>query len=134
MTPGTLNLTVQRWAPYVATPFIFEGLDFSAATFAMQVRQYRDAEGDPLISLVGAAAGSEGISCAVTTDGDGVDWSYLTVQIDEATIEAVLPWPANGQKANTDVSLYYDLVITGGGYPKTRWVQGSFIIQAGVTQ
>ena len=134
MTPGTFNLTVQRWAPYVATPFAFEGFDFSAATFAMQVRAYRDAEGAALITLAGATAGTEGISCVVTTDADDVDTSWLTVQIDEATIEAVLPWPANGQKSNTDVVLYYDLVITGGGYVKTRWLQGTFTIEAGVTQ
>ena len=138
MTPAALPLTVQRWAPFVEAAFAFEGFDFSAATFEMQVRSYRDAEGDPLIDLIGATAGTEGISCVVTVDADDVSTSWLTVQIDEVTINAVLPFVVTGgvpnRKANTDVSLYYDLKITGGGYPKTRWAQGSFTIEAGVSQ
>lgn len=134
MTPVTLPLRAQRWAVFLETPIAFEGRDYSAATFAWQARQYRDAEGSPLISLVGAAAGSEGISCVVTTDADDVPTSWLTFQIDEATLEAVLPWPANGQKANTDVVLYHDLVITGGGHPKRRRAAGTFTLEPGATQ
>lgn len=138
MTPATLDLRAQRWAPYVETPFAFEGLDFSAATFALQVRRYRDAPGDPLISIAGAAVGSEGISCVVTTDEDDVPTSWLTVQIDEATLEAVDPFTVTdgvpNRKAGTDASLFYDLQITGGGYAKRRWVQGAFTIEAGVVQ
>jgi hypothetical protein len=134
MTPGTWPLTVYRNAPFVETIAEFEAIDFTGATFAMQVRDYRDAEGAALIDLAGATAGTQGISCAVTTDGDGVPTSFVTVQIDKATIDATRPWPANGQKANTDVKLFYDLKITGGGYPETRWLQGLFTIEAGVTE
>ena len=132
MTPGTLDLRVQRWAPFIDT-IAFEGFDFTGATFALQVRQYRDAAGSALISLTGATAGSQGISCVVTTDA-GIPTSTLTIQIEEATIEGTLAYPGSGVKAGSDVTVYYDLVITGGGWPKTRWLQGTFTIEAGVTQ
>lgn len=131
MTPGTVPITVYRNTPF-ADSVRFVGLDFTGATFAMQVRLQKAAEGDPLIDLAGATAGSEGLSVIVAEE-DGVDVSTVTIQIDEATIDACLPWPANGQKAGTDVELFYDLVITGGGLPKTRWIEGAFIIREGVT-
>lgn len=134
MTPVTLNLTAQRWAAYVETPIAFEGRDYSEATLAMQLRQYRDATGSPLVSLTTQDAGTQGLSCVVTTDGDDNPTSWITIQIDEATLEAVLPWPANGQKANTDVVLFHDLVITGGGHAKRRRAAGTFTIQPGATQ
>jgi len=129
MTPVTLDLVARRWAPFVEVPFGFEAFDFSAATFEMQVRTLRDLTGDPLIDLTNATAGTEGISCEVTTT-DGVDTSFLTVQIDEATLNDL---PFAGKRGQNFVG-YYDLKITGGGLPKTRWFQGKFTCEAGVTQ
>lgn len=131
MTPGTLNFDILRNQPFLDT-IRFRGYDFTGATMAMQFRQYRAAEGSPLISLVNATAGSQGLSVVVTTE-DGVTISTVTIQIDEATVDAVLPWPANGQKFNTDVTTYHDLKITGGGLTKQRWVQGIAMIREGVT-
>lgn len=131
MTPGTLNITVLRNVPFLDT-IRFVGLDFTAATFAMQVRLRRGAAGDPLLSLTGATAGSQGLS-NVLTEEDGIDVSTVAIQIDEATIDALLPATSNGLPAGSDVVLYYDLVIDGGGVGKQRWVEGTFTIHEGVT-
>lgn len=138
MTPVTLNLTAQRWAPYVETPIAFEGYDYSAATFAWAARLYADALGSPVISLANATAGSEGISCVVTVDADDVPTSWLTFQIDEATLEAVLPFTVTdgnpNRKTGSALVLFHDLQITGGGHVKRRRAQGDFTIQPGAVQ
>lgn len=134
---ATVDLTANRWEPFV-DPTDFEGYDYSAATFAMQVRLYRDAPGDPLISLTNATAGSQGVSVSVATDDDDQPISTVTIQIDEATLEAVLPFAVTSgspnRKAGTDLELYYDLQITGGGHTKLRRMEGTFTIKAGVTR
>lgn len=136
MRPGSLDLDAYRWAPFDET-IEFVAFDFTGATLAMQVRLYRDAEGDPLIGLGGAEPPEEGLSVAVATV-EGVTVSTIRILIDEATIEALLPFPENGLPAGIDqppdVELAYDIVITGGGLPKTRWLQGKFTIHAGATQ
>lgn len=96
----------------------------------MQVRQNPDEpSGSALISLSGASAGTQGVSVSVSVDA-GVSTSLLTIQIDKATINAV---PRAGKVGN-DVTLFYDLKITGGGLPETRWFEGTFTVEAGVTQ
>ena len=129
ITPGQLDLTVQRWTPFVYQ-IDFEGLDFTAATMAMHVRLYRDAPGAPLISLGNAAANAEGLSVSVATVDD-TTVSTVQIRINETTAEPLL---LNAGKPGDDVRLVYDLHITGGGFPKTRWVEGALIIRAGVTQ
>lgn len=132
MTPGSLPLTVQRNAPYLPSTIDFVGYDFTGGTFALQVRAYRGAAGSALLSLTNQTAGTQGLS-VTTSEDEGVTTSHLQIQIDEATIDALLPAVSNGQKAGTDVALYYDLIITGGGVGKTRWLEGSFTIHEGVT-
>ncbi len=129
--PTTHNLRVQRNAPALITVDLV-GYDFTGGTFAMQVRAYRGASGSALISLTNQTAGTQGISVAVVTTG-GVPTSTLTIQIDESTIDALLPASTNGQKAGTDVELVYDLVLTGGGFAKSRWLEGTFTIHEGAT-
>lgn len=129
ITPGHLDLTVQRWTPFVYQ-IDFEGLDFTGATMAMQARLYRDAPGAPLISLVNAAANAEGLSVTVT-NVDGVPTSHVQIRINETTAEGLL---LNAGAPGDDVKIVHDLHITGGGLPKTRWVEGSLIIRAGATQ
>jgi len=131
MTPGTLNITAYRNVPFKEA-IRFVGLDFSGGTFALQVRLRPGTAGDALISLTNQTAGTQGLSVAVTEE-DGTDVSTLTIQIDEATIDALLPAASNGQKAGTDVALFYDLIITATGLPKSRWLEGSFTIAEGVT-
>ena len=132
MTPGTLNLTAYRNVPFLEA-IRFVGLDFTGGTFALQVRDYVAAEGSALLTLGNATAGTQGLSVVVTEE-DGLDVSTLTIQIDEATIDALRPWPANGQKAKSGaVALRYDLIITATGLPKSRWLEGAFTIAEGVT-
>lgn len=132
MTPGQLDIRANRWAPFVYS-IDFEGYDFSAATFAMQVRMFRDGTGAALIDLTNATAGTEGISATVATSG-GVDTTTVVIRIDEATLDAVLPYPASGQEPDTDVALRWDIQITPTGGDKARWLEGVFTIAAGVTQ
>lgn len=131
MTPGTLNLTAYRNVGYLEA-IRFSGLDFTGGTFALQVRLLPGTAGAALIGLTNQTAGTQGLSVAVTTES-GVTISTLTIQIDEATIDALLPASTNGQKAGTDVVLYYDLIITATGLAKSRWLEGSFTIAEGVT-
>jgi hypothetical protein len=129
ITPGRLDLTVQRWTPFVYQ-IDFEGLDFTSATMAMQGRLWRDAPGSPLISLSNAASNAEGLSVSVATV-EGVTVSTVQIRINETTAEALL---LNAGKPGDDARLVYDLHITGGGFPKARWVEGDLIIRAGATQ
>ncbi len=129
ITPGRLDLTVQRWTPFVYQ-IDFPGYDFSAATFAMHVRLYRDAPGAPQIALANAAANAEGISCTVTTEA-GVPTSHVQIRINETTAEAVL---LNAGKPGDDIRLVQDFHVTGGGLQKTRIFEGSLTIRAGATQ
>lgn len=129
ITPGRLDLTVQRWTPFVYQ-IDFEGLDFTGATMAMQARLYRDAPGAPLISLGNAASNAEGLSVSVSVV-EGVTISTVQIRINETTAETLL---LNAGKPGDDVRLVYDLHITGGGLPKTRWIEGALIIRAGATQ
>lgn len=129
ITPGKLDLTVQRWTPFVYQ-IDFEGLDFTGATMAMHVRLYRDAPGDPLIALANAASNAEGLSVLVTSVG-GVTTSTVQIRINETTAEDLL---LNAGKPGDDIALVYDIHITGGGFIKTRWLEGSLIIRAGATQ
>lgn len=129
ITPGRLDLMVQRWTPFVYQ-IDFEGLDFTGATMAMQVRLYRDAPGAPLISLGNAASNAEGLSVSVETV-DNAPVSTVQIRINETTAEALL---LNAGKPGDDVRLVYDVHITGGGFPKTRWLEGALIIRAGATQ
>jgi hypothetical protein len=125
--PGNAPLRAFRNTPLVQEITV-ANYDFSAATFAAQVRAYKDAPGSALITLGNASAGSQGISCtyAGTT-------STILLQIDEATIDALLPYPTNGVKQGADVVLYWDFIVTGGGLIKTRLLQGTFTIEPGVT-
>lgn len=127
--PGQLDLAAQRWTPFVYV-IDFVGFDFTAATFAMDVRLYRDAPGAALVSLTNAASNAQGLSVSVTTE-ESVDTSALQIRINETTIEGLLLGSAGAGK---DVVLVYDIHITGGGLEKTRWVEGSFTIRAGATQ
>lgn len=127
IAPGNVPLRAYRNTPFVL-PITVANYNFSAATFAAQVRAYRDAPGAALITLGNATAGSQGISCTYSAPT-----STIILQIDEATIDALLPYPANGARPGADVVLYWDFHVTGGGLIKTRLLQGTFTIEPGVT-
>ena len=129
ITPGKLDLVVQRWTPFVFL-IDFEAFDFSAATMIAEVRLRGDAPGSAIISLTNAASNAQGLSVNVETTDD-IPTSTVQIRINETTLEAIL---LNAGKVGSDVVLAWDIHITGGGLPKTRWLEGSFIIRPGVTQ
>lgn len=135
MTAATSPMTAERWTPFLDTVEV-EGLDMAGGTFAMQVRLYKDAPGDPLLSLSNATAGTQGLS-VTSSEIDDVPVSVITVQIDEATIEAILPFAVTdgspNRRAGSDLVLAYDLIATATGFPKQRLIEGDFTIKAGVT-
>lgn len=104
---------------------VFDGFDYSAATFTLEIRRYRDASGSPLVALTNAAANAQGISCTVVVT-DGWPVSTVRTRINETTIEG-LPFssPRGG-----DVALQYALDIAGGGHAKLRRMQGAAIVGA----
>jgi len=132
MTPGRLDLRVQRWVPFLYSIEV-PGIDLSAATvLRAQVRLYRDAAGDALLDLTKQTAGTQGISVTSATV-DGSPTSTIVIQIDEANLADLLPYPDSGVPAGSDVALVWDLVITCAPFGKRRWLEGSFTIVAGVT-
>lgn len=146
MTPGTLDLTAQRWVPFVYL-IDFPFVDLTDATFASMGRLYKDAPGAPLFSLANAASNAEGVSVSVATgvmgyEIDGVTYDNITVstvqiRINETTIEGVLPFVVTSglpnRKPGDDVSFAWDFVMTGGGFAKSRFFQGLFTIEGGAT-
>ena len=133
MKAARYDMRAQRWAPFFDT-LTFIGLDLTGQPMAMQVRGYRDQEGTPLIDLAVAAPGAEGLSVIVTTDDADVPTSVVTIQVDQDTIDATLPYPESGVRAGSDVSVFYDFKSPAVGLPLRRWVEGAFVIAAGVTQ
>jgi hypothetical protein len=131
MTPGRMDLVVYRNAPRKIT-IEYPGIDWTGAVLAQQIRSYRGQPGSALITLGMAAAGTQGISLAVVTTL-GVPTTTITLQYDEATIDALLPHATNGQEPNTDVLLKHDIIVTPSGGMKARWFEGDFTISEGVT-
>lgn len=126
--PGKLDLPLMRWQPFKYT-ISFPGIDFTGGTFKAEFRQYRDAPDPALISLANASSPSQGISVSVATV-DGVVTSFVEMRIDETTIET-LPFP---NPRGPEYPMVWDMVITGGGFPKTRWIQGNAPVYGGSTQ
>lgn len=125
---GQLCLTANRWSPFVYA-IDFVGYDFSAATFSAQVRNFRDAAGDPLVNLANAASNAEGVSVSVATT-DGVPTSTVQLRINETTLEGLrFSSPRGG-----DLMLQWALHITSSGLGKVRWLEGDFILKAGAAQ
>lgn len=135
ISPGKLDLAVQRWTPFDFSIRMPVGLDFTSATAKMQVRLRPDATGSPLINLENAPSSGEGLSFSSVTDG-GVVTSTLRIRINETTAEGILLNAGRLPSVDhrEDVRLSYDIHITGGGFAKTRWFEGVFIIRSGTTQ
>jgi hypothetical protein len=112
------------------------GIDWSGASFAMEVRPEPGGSGGALVDLSTAAAGSQGISAIwdaayVHPDtGLVVGATVIRIQIDETTLEAV-DWGANDPSEPLD--LVYDLTVTPLGLPKFVFLFGKFRLYPGVT-
>lgn len=134
MTAAKGDLYLERWAP-VDLSIPFEGFDFTGVSdLTLQIRDYPDAPGDPLLALAVAAPPTQGLSMAVATVG-GLTTSTLRILIGEATLEALLPYPANGAGEGESIELAYAVHFSATAYPtKRRWLEGAAIIVPGANQ
>jgi hypothetical protein len=132
MDPVTWDLVWGRNAPdqiIYALTFNGVGIDITGYTFAMQVRLYPGAAGDPIIDLGMAAEGEPGFFVDSATDGE-----FILTPPDYATMEALLPLPASTEDITKGlVVLAYDiLAIAPDGIPE-RIVKGKLTLDSGVT-
>jgi hypothetical protein len=133
--PPRLDLTAPKRVPFDETIDDERG-DYSAATFAMHIRQEAGDTGSALVALTNYA-GTAGISATYEQiedpnypSGDVLIWvSRVRIRILEATLEA-LSLAADTSKA---LPLAYDLHVTPPGAPKFVMCQGAFLIPPGVT-
>lgn len=149
MTPGHLVLAGDRQTPFLRT-LTFLRIDFTGAVFKMQVRDRKDggavradlatvvttAEGVKLVyggtATIAAhiAAGRLTAVPAGFASGDNVALSTVTIRINEATMEA-MPF---GTEVGDDLELYHDFHVTPSGGTKEVYLEGPYIVRAGVTQ
>ncbi|WP_230771133.1 hypothetical protein [Sphingomonas sp. Leaf4] len=128
MTAAQGDLRVDRWAPArFEIPCI--GFDFTDQPLTMQVRQYRDAPGEPLINLATNNAPAEGLSLTVDRSGT-LPVTTISIRINETTLEDVLPFPVSGVAPGADVVLVYALHV-GTGAAKMRFLEGNFTLVPG---
>lgn len=137
----TIDLTAYKRVPFIdedGATIVFVGENFAGGTYAMHIRNNPGDTGDPVLSLAGATAGTQGISVTYDATYDYVDEtgadqsgpaSLVLIQIDEATLEGL----SLGTPTDKPVTLHYDLHITPSGAPKRVVSQGKFIINPGVT-
>lgn len=123
--------------------FAFLGRDLTGATLKLQVRPVRDTTGTPLIALLPAADGDEGVTLLYAgtatvaahvaasrlgsdiyrlmnpatglayAEGDSLLLSQIRVTIEAATVTA-LPFPEPPDERGDDLPLVFDLIGSGG--------------------
>lgn len=150
-SPGRLPLGGDRWTPFVRT-LQFEGIDFTGATFALQVRLTPDTPGTPLADLGTVATSSaEGVRLIYGgtdtvanhiaagridaapdgySSGDNLTLSLVGIRINETTMEAM----PDATELGADAEFAWDILITPSGGLKDRYLYGPFTVRAGVTQ
>jgi hypothetical protein len=136
----TWDLTAPRHAVFGGDggegDFELLGIDYSTATFDMQVRTTPGDTGTPLISITNAAAGSDGILATYNAalvhpvTGLVVGGTLVRVQINQGLLQA-LPYAADDPAA--PLELAYDLRVTPLYLPRRVLAQGKFIVMPGVT-
>lgn len=137
----TIDLTAYKRVPFIdedGATIVFVGENFAGGAYAMHLRGNPGDTGAPILSLAGAAAGTQGISVTydaeyIYEDEKGVEQegpaSLVLIQINETTLEGL----SLGTPTDKPVALYYDLHVTPSGAPKRVVSQGKFIINPGVT-
>lgn len=126
MSPALVTLHAYRGGgPFIDITY-FDGYDYSAATFVVELRDYADDGAAPRVTLSNAATNAQGVSCTVAYT-DGIPVSRVVIRINETTLEG-LPFtsPPGG-----DMAFVYALDVAGGGHPKTRRMRGQLILHAG---
>lgn len=120
---GRRDLRANRWTPF-QEEILFEGFNYSGATFAGSVRAVRDSGG--------AALAAFSFTAPSVATANGLDTTSVTMSLTEAAVEG-LPLPASPELGD-DVVLYWDMHITPSGRPKFRALEGTFTVAAGVHQ
>lgn len=130
--PGRLPLEGDRWTPFF-TSIYFAGVDLSSALFRAHIRLLPDTPGSPLVDLETVVSSSaQGIrfsNYGPQAALGGADGSLITIRINETTMEEM----PNPTEVGDDALFYWDLHVTRSGL-KQRWLEGQFIVRAGVTQ
>lgn len=96
--------------------FVFEDIDYSAATFAGQLRLTPDAEGDPVVEFL--------VSAPIFTGGD----TTVTYTLNDSETDSL---PAASEPGKI-LRLYGDFKITASGLVD-RHAAGAFVIIGKVT-
>lgn len=131
MGAAQLDIAAFKRVPF-ADDVVFVGPDYSAAAFAMQIRQHWGDTGTALITPTLSATYDPAYIYfdprRKITVGP-VPATIVAIAIAEATIEA-LPFAADEEKP---LELVYDVHITPTGEPKRVAVAGKFTIYPGAT-
>jgi hypothetical protein len=127
MSAGRLDLRADRHTPYFPDLIDFPGVDFTGATILLEVRQVKDTEGPALISLTDVED-EQGVYISTSSPG-GLITTHLQIFIFKEVMEA-LPYPA---ERGEDLVLWWDLLIQPPSLFRKRWLQGKFIVEAGVS-
>lgn len=131
MSAAQLDIAAYKRVPFDDT-LVFVGPDYSAATFAMEIRQHWGDTGTALLTPTLSATYDPAYIYydprRKLTVGP-VPATVVAIAIAEATIEA-LPFAAEEEKP---LELVYDMHITPTGEPKRVAVAGKFTIYPGAT-
>ena len=131
MGAAQLDIAAFKRVPF-ADDVVFVGPDYSAAAFAMQIRQHWGDTGTALITPTLSATYDPAYTYydprRKITVGP-VPATIVAIDIAEATIEA-LPFAADEEKP---LELVYDMHITPTGEPKRVAVAGKFTVYPGAT-
>lgn len=112
------------------------GMDYSGATFAMEIRNTPGDSGTALVSLTNASPGAQGISATYDPDYvhplTGVEVGATTIrpQINETTMEGLV----TATPGDAPVDAHYDLHLTPEGGAKLLYLYGRFSYAPGVTR
>jgi hypothetical protein len=154
-----IDLTADRGLAYIET-ITRVGVDYTGASFRMQVRQNPDVGGTPLVNLATVTTNAEGLKLMyagsatvgahitagrLTADmynyvnsatnakyvsGDTVTVSQVRILIDNSTMNT-LPYP---EERGDDLTLAYDLLVTLSGASESKDYYGIFKVRGTVTQ
>lgn len=151
--PARRDLHADRWVALIRK-IAFLDFNFTGASFAMQVRQTRDAPAALVTLGTVGGMGSEGVwlDYAGTntvlnhlaagrlrevppglTESTSIAVSVVGIRINKATMSnpAIITFPT---QRGEDLTLAWDLLITPSGGVQDKYIGGDFIVRGGATQ
>lgn len=119
-------LEVNRHVPF-SEEIRFVGFDYSAASFAAQIRETRSVTGTPWLTF--------SFSAPSVVDEEGVNVTTVTMTATKTLVDAI---PATGSGTDTergdDLKAWWDLLITpGAATTQFRALEGPATIKPGAT-